>query len=90
MQHCKLGIAWGSPGKKQRCQAGGLLLKPSAPGRHWGIGAAASKTKKTKQNTNLLAGKATGQRGGGGGYITGPGLLELEPQSLGTQKAELR
>lgn len=42
------------------------------------------------KKTNLLAGKATGQRGGGGGYTTGPGLLELEPWSLGTQKAALR
>lgn len=77
--------SWGSPGKKQRCQAGGLLLQPSAPGCHWGIGAAAPRKK-----PNLLAGKATGQRGGGGGYTTGPGLLELEPWSLGTQKAALR
>lgn len=38
--------SWGSPGKKQRCQAGGLLLQPSAPGRHWGIGAAAPKKNK--------------------------------------------
>lgn len=77
--------SWGSPGKKQRCQAGGLLLQPSAPGCHWGIGAAAPPKK-----TNLLAGKAMGQQGGGGGYTTGPGLLELEPWSLGTQKAALR